>query len=519
MTRLIPKNPRTPETPETPQRHASQPREASEKTQAEHLADFVVRAAYDDLSIRARHVLKAHILDALGCAIGALRAEPVARLRRQVDLFGGQPLATFIGGGRSAPDRVALYNGALVRYLDFNDAFLAPGETCHPSDNVAPVLAASEFAARDGKAFLLALAVAYQVQCRLSQVAPVRARGFDHTTQGAYAVAAGVAKALDLDSAQTAQAIAMSGTANNALRVTRTGELSHWKGLAFPFTAFAATETAFLAREGITGPREIFEGNKGFIEAISGPFTVDWDHEDLELVTQTILKRYNAEIHSQSALEGILTLRAQSRLQPEDIERVEVDIFDVAYNIIGGGEEGDKRLVRTKEEADHSLPYLLAVALLDGEVTPAQFAPERIRRDDAQRLLRRISVQPLPQLSEGFPRLMPCRIVVTCQDGRVFEIQQNDYEGFRTRPMPWEHVVEKFNRLAAPNAERTVRDEIVEAVANLESIPVAELVRRLARVGGEASAAVPAPQPQGHQRKRTAQARRVTAHTREEQQS
>ena len=236
-------------------------------------------------------------------------------------------------------------------------------------------------------------------------------------------------------------------------------------------------------------------------------------------MTQTILKRYNAEIHSQSALEGILTLRARSRLRPEDIERVEVEIFDVAYNIIGGGEEGDQRLVRTKEEADHSLPYLLAVALLDGEVTPAQFAPERIRRDDAQRLLRRISVRQLPQLSEGFPLLMPCRIVVTCPDGRVFEIQQNDYEGFRTRPMPWEHVVEKFNRLAAPNAERTVRDEIVEAVANLESIPVAELVRRLARVSGDASAAVPAPQPQGYQRKRTAQARRVTAHIREEKQS
>src|SRR5512146_1287905 len=101
-------------------------------TQAEHMADFVVRARYDRLPIRARHVLKAHVLDALGCAIGALAAEPIIQLRRQVDLFGGQPLTTFIGGGQSSPDRVALYNGALVRYLDFNDAFLAPGQTCHP---------------------------------------------------------------------------------------------------------------------------------------------------------------------------------------------------------------------------------------------------------------------------------------------------------------------------------------------------------------------------------------------------
>jgi 2-methylcitrate dehydratase len=453
-------------------------------TQVERLADFVVRARYDDLSLRARHLLKAHVLDALGCAIGALDAEPMDRLLRQIDLFGGQPLATFIGHGRSAPDRVALYNAALVRYLDFNDAFLAPGETCHPSDNVAPVLAASEFAGRTGKDFLAALAVAYQVQCRLSQAAPVRARGFDHTTQGAYAVAAGVAKALDLDVVQTAHAIAISGTANNALRVTRTGELSHWKGLAYPFTAFAATNAAFLAREGITGPREVFEGNKGFMEIIAGPFAIDWAHENLELVTQTILKRYNAEIHSQSALEGILQLRERHHLRPEDIDVVRVEIFDVAYHIIGGGEEGDKRLVRTKEEADHSLPYLLAVALLDGEVMPAQYAPERIRRDDVQRLLRKVSVRPIPHLSERFPQLMPCRIEIVLRDGRTITIQRDDYEGFLTHPMPWEHVVAKFNRLAAPHAERTVRDEIVEAVANLEYISVPELMQRLARVGG-----------------------------------
>ena len=494
-------------TPETP---------LTSKTQAERMADFVAHAQYDDLSIRARHLLKTHVLDALGCAIGAIGADPLIRLRRQVDLFGGHPLATFIGGGRSAPDRVALYNAALVRYLDFNDAFLASGETCHPSDNVAPVLAASEFAARNGKDFLTALAIAYQVQCRLSEEAPVRARGFDHTTQGAYAAAAGVAKALDLDAAQTVHAIAVSGTANNALRVTRTGRLSHWKGLAYPFTAFAATEAAFLAREGITGPLEVFEGNKGFVETIAGPFTIDWQHENLEAVTQTILKRYNAEIHSQSALEGMLQLQARHHLRPDDIDWVRVEIFDVAYNIIGGGEEGDKRLVRTKEEADHSLPYLLAVALIDGEVLPAQYAPERIARDDVQRLLRKISVRPARDLSQRFPRLMPCRIEVSLRNGRSVEIAKDDYEGSLTRQMPWEHVVEKFNRLAAPYAERALRDEIVEAVANLELIPVAELVGRLARVQvpgahGTSKITTPSEPIETQATARSAKARKATA--------
>ena len=203
-------------------------------TQVEQLAAFVVRATYEDLSEVARRELKIHVLDTLGCAIGALKGPPIKMLEAQLEDFGGNPLVTLIGGGKTAPDRAALYNAALVRYLDFNDSYLAKYETCHPSDNLGAVLAASEYAGKSGKDLLTALAVAYQVQCRLSDVAPVRAKGFDHTTQGAYAVAAGVAKALGLGQKKTANAIAISGTANNALRVTRTGSLTNWKGLAYP---------------------------------------------------------------------------------------------------------------------------------------------------------------------------------------------------------------------------------------------------------------------------------------------
>src|SRR5207237_7646673 len=153
---------------------------------------------------------------------------------------------------------------------------LADRDTCHPSDNMGAVLAAAEMRGLNGADFLTALAVAYQVQTRLSDVAPVRDKGFDHTTQGAYAAAAGVAKALSLPRQQIANAIAISGTANNALRVTRTGALSNWKGLAYPNAAMAATHAALLASHGVTGPEAVFEGNKGFKETISGPFTIDW---------------------------------------------------------------------------------------------------------------------------------------------------------------------------------------------------------------------------------------------------
>ena len=451
-------------------------------TQAEQLAAFVVRASYEDLSEEARRQLKIRILDGLGCAIGALKGDPIRMLKEQVEEFDGARHCTLIGGGKAAPDRAALYNTALVRYLDFNDSYLAKGETCHPSDNIGSVLAASEYAEQSGRQLLTALAVAYQVQCRLSDVAPVRAKGFDHTTQGSFAVAAGVSKALDLDEVRTANAIAICGTAFNALRVSRTGTLSHWKGLAYPNTAFSCTHGTFLAMRGITGPPEVFEGNKGFMEVVAGKFKINWLEEDLERVTLTSLKRYNAEIHSQSALEGVLELKQEYGLRGEDVTKAEIEIFDVAYHIIGGGEEGDKTLVGTKEEADHSLPYLVAVAILDGQVMPKQYRPDRIRGEDVQSLLKKVIIKPSADYSREFPDEMPCRITLTLRDGRKVEREKRDYEGFRTRPMSWETAVEKFEKLAAPYADRSLCQGIVRAVSHLESIQVYELTELLGKV-------------------------------------
>jgi 2-methylcitrate dehydratase len=451
-------------------------------TQAEHLAAFVARATYDALSTSAREALRARVLDSLGCAIGAVGGEPVQLVRAHVGDFGRRGRATLIGGGRTAPDHAALYNGALVRYLDFNDAYVASGESCHPSDNMGAVLAATEYAGGTGRAFLTALAVSYQVQCRLSDVAPVRHRGFDHTTQGSYAVAAGVAKALGLDQTRTANALAIAGTAFNALRVTRTGALSHWKGLAYPNTAFCGTHASFLALRGITGPSAVFEGHKGFMDAIAGRFDLDWAREDLERVIRTGIKKYNAEFHSQSALEGVLELKRAHSFAAADVARIEIDIFDVAYHIIGGGEEGDKSRVRTKEEADHSLPYMIAVALLDGQVMPEQYEPERIRRDDVQTLLRKATVRPSEEYSRRFPLEMPCRVAITLQDGRVLVADKRDFEGFPTRPMGWVTVVEKFERLAEPYTTKQLRAQVVETVERLDAVPAAELTALLARV-------------------------------------
>ena len=446
------------------------------------LATFIDSVSYGDLSEKSIKQLKIRLLDSLGTAIGAVEGPPVQVIRKMLDDFGGSQQSTLIGGGRTTPDRAAFYNSGLVRYLDFNDSYLAKGETCHPSDNIGSILAAGETTALSGKDFLTALGIAYQVQCRLSDKAPVRDKGFDHTTQGSYAVAGGVSKALGLNKDKIANAIAIAGTALNALRVTRTGALSNWKGLAYPHTAFGGTHAAFLAKYGITGPPAVFEGNKGFMDSIAGEFSIDWQNEDLERVTNTIIKKYNAEIHSQSSLEGMIELKEKHGFSADEVDKIEIEIFDVAYHIIGGGEEGDKTIVRTKEEADHSLQYMVSAALLDGQVMPEQYSEDRIKADDIQSLLQKVKVSPKQEYSDRFPDEMPTKLTVHLKNGESHSIEKRDYEGFHTRPMSWETIIQKFEGLAQPYTSKELRTQIVETVQDFEQYAVADLMELLTKV-------------------------------------
>lgn len=159
-----------------------------EPTAVEAMAGFALRVGPADLSEHSRRLLKRNILDTLGCAIGALDAPPVRAVRGVVEALGGAEQCTLIGGGKSAPDRAALWNGCLVRYLDFMDNFAAPAEVCHPSDNFAALLAAVEHADRSGEELLVALAAAYQVQCRPLETLPTMQAGLNHTTPQAFAV-------------------------------------------------------------------------------------------------------------------------------------------------------------------------------------------------------------------------------------------------------------------------------------------------------------------------------------------
>lgn len=221
-------------------------------------------------------------------------------------------------------------------------------------------------------------------------------------------------------------------------------------------------------------------------KALAGDYTLDWASEDLESVTRTIITKYNAEIHSQSALDAALDIRKQDGFNPAHITSIELTTFDVAYSIIGGGEEGDKQTIRTKEEADHSLPWVLAVALLDGELNPAQYEPERIIADDVQQLMRTVTITPDDSFSDRFPQEMPALLKVTLGDGSgdgaVFTAEESAYDGFFTQPLDWAGARAKFDALTTPFAGQDLRDEISDIVHGLENHRTSDLTAALARV-------------------------------------
>ncbi len=200
--------------PDHPDRHPPEKPKPiiSGPSQAEGIARFACRTTYAELTAERRERLKVSLLDALACAINALGAPPIEACRAQAEEFGGRVgRCTLIGGGRGNIIYAAFYNTALIRYVDYMDSYLVGGGLCHPSDNTGAILAASEHADLSGKDFLIALALAYQVESRLTAAVPFMAHGFDLTAPLSFSLAAGVSRTLGLDEAQTAAAVGICG--------------------------------------------------------------------------------------------------------------------------------------------------------------------------------------------------------------------------------------------------------------------------------------------------------------------
>src|SRR5437867_5455792 len=328
-------------------------------TLAERLADYAGTVSFHRLPSEVVHEVKRRLLDSVGCALGAWSAAPCRIARNMGTRVNVADGATIWGtASKTLPDLAAFANGALVRYLDFNDTYLSK-EPAHPSDNIAPVLAVGETVHASGRRVIEAIVLAYEIQCRLCDAAALRPRGWDHVTYGPFSSALGAAKVLRLSEAQTVQAINLAGVANVALRQTRVGDLSMWKACAFANAARNGVFAAMLARLGMTGPSPILEGQKGFMELVSGPLDLSaFEGKKVPYkILETYIKHYPVEYHAQSAVEAALVVREELlnkevRLALSGIAEIEIGSYDVAIEIIG--RDPEKWRTARRETADHS---------------------------------------------------------------------------------------------------------------------------------------------------------------------
>jgi 2-methylcitrate dehydratase len=451
-------------------------------TQVEALAKYAVGASFADLSAQSRKQLPIHILDSLGCCIAALGAGPVDACRDQVGEFGGIGPCALIGGGKANPVYAAFWHTALVRYVDFMDNFLAPTETCHTADNFGVALTIADYVGASGRDLMLAVALAYTVQSRFVDHANFMSSGFDHTAQLAFSHNAAAGRLLGLSDDQIANAIAMAAASDASFAVIRAKPLSQWKGLASAQSALGAMNTLFLARRGVAGPLQVIEGPMGIDHLLRMQINIDWDKVGYDGVVESSIKKYNSMIHTQSAVHCMVELASHNKIDPGKVISVEAEVIQLAYDFAGGGLYGIDKVIRTKEQADHSLPYLLAVALLDGDVMPAQFAPDRIIKSDVQGLLKKVSVRPNRDFTEVYPAKMPAKITVRLQDGQVIEHEVQDYPGLASDPFTWEESVAKFDRLVAGRVDDVLAREIKDAVLSLENIQARDLTKLLGNV-------------------------------------
>jgi 2-methylcitrate dehydratase len=345
------------------------------QTIAEKLADYALGMRFEDLPSTVVHEAKRRFIDSIGCAVGAFNSEAPVRTRELVKKLTSKGASTVIGTEtKTNPDLAAFVNGVAIRYLDFNDTYLSK-EACHPSDNLSTAIALAESEGRDGRELLTSMILGYEVLCRFCDAANIRDRGWDHVTYGNISTALVASRLLQLTKQQTVQALGLAITPNNDLRQTRVGQLSMWKGCAFGNAARNGVFAGLLAKEGITGPTPIFEGEKGFQNVVSGKLETQPDKWKQFKILETSIKYYSAEYHSQAAIDAALKLRRE--VATNNIREIKISTFKVAVQIIGG--EPEKWNPTSRETADHSLPYMVAVALMDGELTPKQFTNERIR--------------------------------------------------------------------------------------------------------------------------------------------
>ena len=435
---------------------------------ARRLANYGDSLRFADLDSATIERTRVHLLDSLGCGLAAFKEGTVSVVRDLAFANGGNA-ATIIGTKRRASlEWAAFANGAGTRADDINDVYVGRG-TGHPSDNVAACLTAAEATGSSGAEFLLSVVLAYEIECRLLDAVYLDTRGWDHPNYALISstLAAGMLMKLSPERLTEAVNIALSG--HLALNQTRLGALSNWKGLAGPDAARNAVFAAQLAHAGITGPSPIFEGEAGFFKQVSGSLDIDTTtfggHGRRFRIHDCFIKSYPAQAQTQTAIPAAAKI-AQT---VGDLSRIRaIEVKSTHFGWLMAGSMPERWAPKTSETADHSLPYIVARAMLDGTITPASYAPEALRDPKTAALLKLITVREDPTMTALVPKQSPNSVTATLADGRVITERVDDLPGFVTRPMQRADAEAKFERNAKALLNSAQIRRISDSVWNLE---------------------------------------------------
>lgn len=410
---------------------------------ARRLAEYALGLRYEDLDPATVERVKIHLIDALGCGIGALN-EPAVRICREIALpVGGT--STIIGTvRRTTPDLAAFANGAAIRYLDFNDTYVGKF-AIHPSDNIASCMAVAEAERSSAQELSTAIALAYEVNCRLTDALDISARGWDPPVLGLPAVALATGRLMKLTPGQLTHAVALAINDHIPLGLTRAGDLSEWKGIAVAEGARNAVFAARLARAGLTGPAPIFEGKSGMFQQVTGAADIDvasFGGRDKPFrIHRCILKPYPAVIYTQTAIVAAIEV-AKEVGSLDRIATIDIATSHSGYERTGS--EPEKWDPKTRETADHSLPYMTARAMFDGDITPASFSEQKFRDSAVLAFMQKIKVSEDPALTARTGEAVPTRVTATLSDGKQITREVDHAPGFAARPMTRGDVERKF---------------------------------------------------------------------------
>ena len=442
-----------------------------------HLCDYALKLSYRDLPQEVIRRTKHIVMDTVGCALGGAESPPAKIARAAAaEITSATASTVLISGQKTSPDLAAFANGVMIRYLDFNDTYTGPS-TCHPSDLLAPVLAVVDARNGDGKDVILGTVLGYEMFCGLIDAgAREPGRAWDQSTYGVIAAAVTAAKLFGHTKEQMANAISLAVSSHISLEQIRRGQISHWKGCALANASRNAVFCAMLAAKGMTGPEEVFEGKAGFFNSTGIRFEIRpfADSADSYRIMKARVKAFPAGYFSQSAIEAILDLRSQIP-DLNDIKEIRLQTFPAGYEVMGSGEANWQP--ETRESADHSLPFVMAVALMEGSVEIRHYEQMYYKRSDVRALMKKISVRIGAEPVAAWPDI-PLNIVdIEMKSGNVLSTKVAYHLGHFKRLMTDEELERKFRPLAEPLLPKRQIDDLLACLRRLDEVEqISELI-------------------------------------------